>query len=136
MKKKSKRVMVDLSATLIHNGHIRLLKKAKKFGKVIVALTKDSEVKKCKGYVPELNFNQRKEILIALKYVDKVIPSNWYIKNSYLKRNKIDILIRGSDHAKQKFNVKKIIYPRTKDISSSIIRKRASKNYKKQKRIK
>ena len=37
-----------MSATLIHHGHIRLLKKASKFGKVIVALTTDKEIKKVK----------------------------------------------------------------------------------------
>ena len=36
---KNNRVFVDLSCTLIHHGHIRLLKKASKFGKVIVGLT-------------------------------------------------------------------------------------------------
>ena len=32
-----KRIMVDMSATLIHHGHIRLLKKASELGEVIVA---------------------------------------------------------------------------------------------------
>ena len=40
-----KRVLVDMSATLIHHGHIRLLKKASKLGNVIVALTSDNEIK-------------------------------------------------------------------------------------------
>ena len=71
----TKKILVDLSATLIHHGHIRLLKKASKYGKVVVALTSDEEVKKYKGYNPELNFNKRKEILESIKYVDKVIKS-------------------------------------------------------------
>ena len=41
-----KRILVDMSAVLIHHGHIRLLKKAKKYGEVIVALTTDKEIKK------------------------------------------------------------------------------------------
>ena len=41
-----KNILVDMSATLLHHGHIRLLKKASKFGKVIVALTTDKEIKK------------------------------------------------------------------------------------------
>ena len=53
--KKAKKVFVDLSATILHHGHIRLLKKAKKFGKVFVGLSLDKEVKKYKGYVPELS---------------------------------------------------------------------------------
>ena len=41
--KSSKRIMVDMSATLIHHGHIRLLKRASSYGNVIVALTTDEE---------------------------------------------------------------------------------------------
>ena len=61
--------MVDMSCTLLHHGHIRLLKKAANLGKVIVALTTDDEILRKKGYTPELNFEQRKEILLAIKYV-------------------------------------------------------------------
>lgn len=42
---KRPRVMVDMSATLIHHGHIRLLKKAAEIGDVVVALTTDDEIK-------------------------------------------------------------------------------------------
>ena len=44
--KSNKRILVDMSATLIHHGHINLLKKASKFGRVIVSLTSDQEIKK------------------------------------------------------------------------------------------
>ena len=43
-----KRVLVDLSASILHHGHIRLLKKASKLGQVIVGLTTDNEIKKKK----------------------------------------------------------------------------------------
>ena len=75
-----KRIMVDMSATLIHHGHIRLLKEAKKLGTVIVALTSDEEISTKKGYSSELNFEQRREILEAIKYVDEVVPCNWLIE--------------------------------------------------------
>ena len=45
-----KLILVDMSATLIHHGHIRLLKKASKLGEVVVALTTDEEIIKHKGY--------------------------------------------------------------------------------------
>ena len=128
---KKKRVLVDLSATLIHHGHIRLLKKKKKYGKIIVALSTDKEVKKYKGYYPELNFSQRKEILESIKYVEEVIPSKWKITNRFLKNQKIDIIIRGHDHKNDTFNIKSIIFPRTKGISSKLIRKKAAKILKK-----
>ena len=35
------RVMVDMSCTLLHHGHVRLLQKAAQYGDVIVALTTD-----------------------------------------------------------------------------------------------
>tara|TARA_B100000700_G_C14343440_1_gene533776 strand:+ start:71 stop:484 length:414 start_codon:yes stop_codon:yes gene_type:complete len=125
--KKIKRVFVDLSATLIHHGHIRLLKKSSKFGKVIVGLSTDKEIRRFKGYYPELNYNQRKEIISSIKYVDQVIPSKWLISNSFLKNNKIDVIVRGHDHKKDIFSIKTIIFPRTKGISSRIIRVKASK---------
>ena len=62
--------MVDMSATLIHHGHIRLLKKASEFGEVIVGLTADEEILNKKGYQAELEFDHRKEILEAIKYVN------------------------------------------------------------------
>ena len=122
---KKKRILVDMSATIIHHGHIRLLKKASRYGKVIVALTRDIEIKKNKGYYPELNFKSRKEILSSIKYVDRVIPSNFLVNEKYLKKNKINILIHGTDspHGIKNKN-KLIILPRTKGISSSKIRKR------------
>jgi len=57
-----KRILVDMSLTILHHGHIRLLRNAHQFGKVIVALTTDDEVESKKGYVPELDFDSRKEI--------------------------------------------------------------------------
>ena len=118
-----KRVMVDLSATIIHHGHIRLLKKAKKFGDITVALTTDKEIRKYKGYSPELSYKYRKEILSSIKYVSKIIKSNWKITDKYLKKNKIDLIVRGSDYKHEKFNIPVKIYTRTKNISSTQVRK-------------
>tara|TARA_B100000029_G_C17498293_1_gene931754 strand:- start:740 stop:1114 length:375 start_codon:yes stop_codon:yes gene_type:complete len=115
-------ILVDMSATIIHHGHIRLLKKAKRYGKVIVALTTDKEIKKYKKINTFLNYSQRKEILNSIKYVYKVIPSKWKITNKFLKKNKIDLIVRGNDHKNDNFEIKKKIFPRTKGISSSLMR--------------
>ena len=117
--------MVDLSATILHHGHINLLKKASKYGKIIVGLTSDKEIKKNKGYWPELNFFQRKKILLSIKYVSKVISTPWKITNKYLKRNNINLIIRGSDYKNECFSIKVKTFPRTKNISSSLIRKKS-----------
>ena len=120
-----KNILVDLSATIIHHGHIRLLKKASKLGKVIVALTSDNQVKKYKGYKPELNFSQRKEILKSIIYVNKVIKSNWMIDEKFLKKHKIDFVVHGNDNSNKIKKEKMIIFKRTKGISSSLIRQRS-----------
>ena len=122
-----KRILVDLSATILHHGHIRLLKKASKLGEVWVALTSDKEIKKKKENIPELNFNQRKEILESIRFVDKVIKSKWLIDEKFLKKNKISFLVHGNDNLNLIEKKKLVIFNRTKGISSSFIRKRSKK---------
>ncbi len=122
-----KNILVDLSATLLHHGHVRLLKKASKYGNVIVALTSDEEIKKNKGYTSELNFSQRKEILMSIKYVSKVIKSKWLIKENFLKKNEIHYLVHGNDNSNMVKKKKLIIFKRTKGISSTILRRRSKK---------
>ncbi len=120
-----------MSGTLIHHGHIRLLKKAYKLGDVFVALTSDKQIKKYKGYQPELNFSQRKEILISIRYVKKVIKSNWLIDESFLKKNNISLLIHGNDNSNKIKKTKLKVFKRTKGISSNLIRRKACKILKK-----
>lgn len=124
-----KKILVDMSATIIHHGHIRLLKKASKYGKVIVALTTDEEIKKSKGYIPELNFKQRKEILENIRFVSSVIASNWLIDEKFLKKHKINLLVHGHDCPNPVAKEKKVIFKRTKGISSNEIRKKVISNY-------
>ena len=121
---KRPRVMVDMSATLIHHGHIRLLKKAAEIGEVVVALTSDDEVKKTKGYVPELNFAERKEILESIKYVSEVVSCPWLITEDFMKSQHCDLLVHGADNSTHIPAEKLIIFPRTEGISSSMLRER------------
>lgn len=121
---KKKRILVDMTCSILHHGHIRLLKKASKYGDLIVALTSDEEVKKHKKFNSLLNFNQRKEILLSIKFVKDVIKSNFYITDNFLKKNKIDFLVHGHDN-KNLVNPKKLkIFKKTKSISSKQLRKK------------
>ena len=126
-----KKILVDMSATIIHHGHVRLLKKASKYGSVIVGLTSDKEIKKYKKIIPEIKFEFRKEILNSIKYVNKVIKAPFYIDQDYLTKNKIDYLVHGNDNKNFIPKNKIIIFKRTKSISSSKIRSKACKNIKK-----
>jgi len=121
---KRPRVMVDMSATLIHHGHVRLLKKAAEIGDVVVALTSDEEVKKTKGYIPELNFEERKEVLLAIRYVKEVVSCPWLITNDFLIQNHCDYLVHGADNSNDIPAEKLKIFPRTEGISSSLLRER------------
>ena len=117
--------MVDMSCTLLHHGHIRLLKQAADLGRVIVALTTDDEILAKKGYTPELSFEERKEILLAIKYVSEVIPSKWLLNDDYIRENNVDILVHGDDNSNEITACEVLIFERTKDISSSALRRKS-----------
>ena len=80
---------------LLHPGHIRLLKRAKALGdRLIVALSTDEfnwNEKQKKSYY---TYEQRKELLEAIKYVDLVIPEvNWDQKKTDVhKYSKIPLI--------------------------------------------
>jgi glycerol-3-phosphate cytidylyltransferase len=121
--------MVDMSCTLLHHGHIRLLKKAFDLGNVIVALTTDDEILVKKGYTPELSFEYRREILLAIKYVSEVIPSKWLLDDQYIIDNNIDILVHGDDNSNILSACEVVIFPRTIEVSSSAMRHHATKMF-------
>lgn len=120
--------MVDMSATLIHHGHIRILKEAKEMGRVIVALTTDEEIITKKGYEPELSYEERREILEAIKYVDEVVPSPWLIDEAFLGKHKIDLIIHGHDNSNPINPERLLILPRTQGVSSNLLRSRVLKS--------
>ena len=124
-----KNILVDMSATIIHHGHIRLLKKASQLGLVTIALTIDEEILKYKGYYPELKFQERKEILESIKYVDKVIPSPWKLDLFFFKNTGADFLIHGNDNKNDIPKKYLKIYKRTEGVSSSIIRDKVIKAF-------
>jgi glycerol-3-phosphate cytidylyltransferase len=116
-----------MSATIVHHGHIRLLCAAKKLGHVVIALTSDEEIIKHKGYIPELTFKHRKEILESIKYVDDVVPSKWLIDDEFLRLHSIDLLVHGDDNSNLIDPSRILILPRTKGISSTQLREKAAK---------
>ncbi len=122
-----KRIMVDMSATLIHHGHVRLLKAAKQLGHVVVALTTDEEIRSKKGYEPELDYAARAEVLLAMRDVDEVVPSPWLLDEAFLQQHNIDLLVHGHDNSNPITAEKLHILPRTEGISSTQLRARVLK---------
>jgi phosphoenolpyruvate phosphomutase / 2-hydroxyethylphosphonate cytidylyltransferase len=135
-KKYNKKVYVGLSADILHEGHINILKIAKKYGDVIVGLLTDEAIASYKN-IPYLNYEKRKIVLENIKYVKKVIPQKTldYVEN--LKLVKPDYVVHGDDWKngiQKKTRDKaikilkkwsgKLIEPRyTKNISSTMIKK-------------
>ncbi len=120
------RILVDMSATLLHHGHVRLLEKASNLGSVTVALCSDMEILKYKGFHPELNFNQRREILSAIRFVDDVVESPWIIDDAFMKSHEMDFLVHGDDNSNLVSKHYLITLPRTAAVSSSKIRQLAA----------
>ena len=118
----AKRVLVDMSLTVLHHGHIRLLEKASKLGYVVVALCTDEEIVKTKGFRPMLTFEHRKEIALAIRYVQEVVECKWLIDEEFLDKHSIDLLVHGDDNVNPVPPERTVIYPRTIGISSTQLR--------------
>ena len=125
-----KRVITYGTFDLLHYGHIHLLKRAKQLGDyLIVALSTDEfnwnkKHKKC-----YFSYQQRKEMLEAIRYVDLVIPEqNWEQKRTDVHAYGIDTFVIGNDW-EGKFDflreegVNVVYLERTPEISTTMIKK-------------
>ena len=122
-----RRVITYGTYDLLHVGHINLLRRAREQGDyLVVALSSDefNAIKEKKAYYP---YEDRKKILEAIRYVDKVIPeNNWEQKIKDVQENDIDVFVMGDDW-KGKFDFLKdyceVVYlPRTEGISTTKIK--------------
>ena len=124
-----RRVITYGTFYLLHYGHINLLQRAKQLGDyLIVALSTDEfnlDQKQKKCY---FTYEQRKELLEAIRYVDLVIPEiNWDQKVSDMHEYHVDVFVMGDDW-KGKFDyladegVEVVYLPRTPEISTSQIK--------------
>ena len=83
-----------------------MLRRAKALGDyLIVALSTDAFNKNMKGKKCYFSYEQRKQLLEAVRYVDLVIPEeNWDQKLSDVKEFRVDVFAMGDDWA-GKFDV-------------------------------
>ena len=94
--KNTKNVYVGLSADILHEGHINILKTASLYGNVIVGLLTDEAIASYKN-IPYLNFKKRKVVVENIKFVSKVIPQHTldYVEN--LNLIKPNYVVHGDD---------------------------------------
>ncbi|BBD72633.1 cytidyltransferase [Sulfodiicoccus acidiphilus] len=69
LKEPESKVFVGGTFDIIHPGHIAFLREASKYGKVYVAVARDSNSKKAKGRDPVNDEQQRLEVVRAIRYV-------------------------------------------------------------------
>lgn len=124
-----KRVITYGTFDLLHYGHINLLRRAKQYGDyLIVVLSTDEFNWKEKQKKCYFTYEQRKQLLEAIRYVDLVIPEEcWEQKVSDVKEYHVDTFVMGNDW-EGKFDFLKeyceVIYlPRTPEISTTQIKK-------------
>ena len=122
-----KRVMTYGTFDLSHYGHINILKRAKSLGDYLIVGLSSDEFNELKGKKSVMSYEERKEILESIRYVDKVIKeSNWEQKVDDIIKYNIDVFVIGDDW-EGKFDFLKeyceVVYlPRTKSISTTLLK--------------
>ena len=91
-----KKVYVGMSLDLFHQGHLNIIRKARKLGKVIVGLLTDEAIASYKR-IPLIPYKERKSIVENIKGVDEVVPQETldYVPN--LQKIKPDYVVHGDD---------------------------------------
>ena len=139
---KKKLVYVGLSADILHEGHINIIKIAHKFGNVIVGLLTDQAIASYKN-IPQLSYKQREIVLKNIKFIKKVIPQKTLDYSDNLNLVKPDYVVHGDDWKRgiqKPIRLKviktlrkwggRLIEPKyTENISSTIIKKKISETF-------
>ncbi len=125
-----KRILTYGTFDLLHFGHIEILRRAKELGDYLVVAVSTDEFNKVKGKKAYHNYETRKKMLEAIRYVDLVIPEdNWEQKRKDVLEYRIDTVVMGSDWQGNKNfeclkDICEVIYlPRTEGISTTKIKK-------------
>lgn len=125
-----KRVLTYGTFDLLHYGHIELLRRAKELGDYLIVAISTEEFNEIKGKKSYDNFDTRKKMLEAVRYVDLVIPEEtWEQKKEDVLRYGVDVVVMGDDWKNdQNFEILRdvceVVYlERTKGVSTTKIKK-------------
>lgn len=124
---------------LFHCGHVDLLRRCAVIGKVVVSLNTDDFITEYKGRAPVHNYEERKLVLEACRYVWRVVPNEGGAnsKPAILRANP-DYIAIGSDWATKDYyqqmgftqdwldeqGIALVYIPRTRKISSTLVKER------------
>lgn len=118
---------------LFHIGHLNILKKAKEQCDYLIVGVSIDNLVLYKDKLPIIPFEERIEIVRAIKYVDKVIPQTDMDKMAAWENLHFNVMFVGDDWKNtpkwndyekrfEKVGVKIVYFPYTKTTSSTIIR--------------
>ena len=120
---------------LFHIGHLNILKRAKeKCDYLIVGVSTDELVMQYKNKTPVISYNERVQIVEAIKYVDRVVPQTHRDKFAAWEEYKFDRMFVGDDwkgsplfnELEEKFKpfgVEIVYFPYTEGTSSTMLKK-------------
>lgn len=85
---------------VLHRGHVDYLKQSRKLGKrLIVGLNSDASIKRLKGLNRPVNSQEdRKAVLLALRFVDEVIIFDEDTPLNLIRTINPDIITKGGDY--------------------------------------
>ena len=125
-----KKILTYGTYDLLHYGHINLLKRAKELRDYLIVGLSTDEFNEIKGKKAYHNYETRKLMLKAIRYVDLVIPEeNWNQKIDDIRNYQVDLLVMEDDWSdSEKFTSLKeyceiCFLPQTKGISTSKIKR-------------
>lgn len=111
-KKKGKKIVFTNGCfDLIHPGHIKILKEAKKHGSIlIVGLNSDKSIRAIKSKKrPILKQSARIKVLSSIKYVDYIALFQQKTPYGLIKKLKPNVLVKGGDWPKEKIVGKNLV---------------------------
>ena len=137
LNEKNKIVYMAFSADILHEGHINIINKASKLGKLVVGLLTDEAISSFKN-IPFLNYNQRYSIIKNIRKISKVIPQTTLDYTNNLRKLKPNYVVHGDDWKSgvlkstrlkvvkelKKWSGKLIEFPYHQGVSSSLIKKK------------
>lgn len=83
---------------MLHPGHINILQRAKSMGDFLIVGLSSDEFNQLKGKKSYYTFEERKQILEAIRFVDLVIKEdNWEQKEEDVKTYNVDVFVMGDD---------------------------------------